>query len=259
MVITGGDGFIGTNFIERYGGVSYDILNGDDIRSLEDLCDSVMGHECIIHLAASPGVPQSIDDPIHDFSHGAFGTINVLEAARRTGVGRVIYASSGSVNKITSPYAAGKAGGEAYMAAYKEAFDIRTLSLRFSNVYGPHSENKTSVVTSMIKSPEIVVNGDGYQTRDFIHVYDVVDAIDLAIDSDITGVLNVATGIQTSINQVAYSIAKKAGKRVAHNPPSKGDVRSNPVDITRTMQNLGWEPKIGLWDGLDQTVEWFND
>lgn len=259
MVITGGDGFIGTNFIERHGGISYDLVNGQDVRDFDQLCQYLSGQDVLIHLAASPGVPQSIDDPGNDFSHNVIGTWRALEAARQTGIQRVIFASSGSVQNARSPYAAGKASGEAYMMAYRESYGMSTLSLRFSNVYGPYSEDKTSVVASMIKSPEIIVKGDGYQTRDFIHVFDVVDAIASCVDSDYTGVLNIATGIQTSINQVAYSIAKKMKKEVRHDAPSKGDVRSNPVDITRAKCNLGWEPEIGLWDGLDNTVDWFKE
>jgi UDP-glucose 4-epimerase len=255
MVVTGGEGFIGRNVLEILEGESSDLKSGQDIRNLGDLCDSFVGSETVIHLAASPGVPQSIENPQNDFEHNVIGTWNVLEAARQTGIQRVIFASSGSVKTCKSPYAAGKASGEAFMKAYLESYDIQTLSLRFSNVYGPFSEHKTSVVANMLKGEVIDVKGSGYQTRDFIHVWDVADAIEACIDSDVTGVLNIASGVQTSINQIAYAIAKRTGKEVIHSAPSKGDVRSNEVSITRTKQNINWHPRVDLWEGLDRLID----
>lgn len=260
ILVTGGRGFIGTALLREIEGKSYDLKDDDDILYLEDL-PPAEDIETIIHLAASAGVPQSIKDPSESFVNNTTGTQAVLEHAREVGVNRIIFASSAAASNPTSPYGASKAAGEAYMHAYRESYGIETVCLRFSNVYGPGSEEKSSVVANMIKSAlsggVINIHGDGTQTRDFIYIDDIVSAIKECINYPVIGTLNIGTGIITSINDVATEIANQTGARIEHDRSINPGVHGTYTPMHQTHSKIKWAHKVNIWDGIKKTVESF--
>lgn len=248
---------------------------------------AVTNQQGVIHLAAQTGVPGSLLNPRKDCEINITGTLNVLEACRREKKRlridrhnpRVVFSSSNApLGRQTppatedkaplpiSPYGASKLAGEAYCLAYYGSWGLETVVLRFANVYGPFSEHKGSVVAKFYKDisagENIVVDGDGQQTRDFIYVGDLCRAILLALESNIGGeVFQVATGIETSIADIAkmVKLTSNANAVVTHGPPRQADVRKNYSAIDKIRRTLAWEPRIGLDRGLQLTMEWFHD
>jgi UDP-glucose 4-epimerase len=244
----------------------------------------VEGVDAIIHLAANTGVGPSVADPALDCTINVLGTFNYLEACRYAGVGRFVFASSGAPigdceppiheelpTHPVSPYGASKLAGEAYCSAYKRSFGIDTVALRFGNCYGPLSSHKSSIVAKFIREAFLgqpwVIYGDGLQTRDFIFVDDVAEAIiRSAITPGIGGELfQIATNAETTVrdladrlravlehNGVAIHGIRQAAVRV-------GDVKRNYSDTRKAQRWLGWEARVNLEDGLYRTVKWFLD
>ena len=198
-----------------------------DIGDFEVMKLISQGAEAIVHLAANTGVAPSVDDPIYDCKSNVLGTLNLLECARIGGIDRFVFASSGapigeqeppisekSIPKPASPYGASKLAGEGYCSAYYKTFGINTVALRFGNVYGPGSNNKDSAVAKFIKlaldKQRIEIFGDGTQTRDFIYIEDLVEAIVKSLSaSEIGGELfQIATARETSINELVAELKK---------------------------------------------------
>jgi UDP-glucose 4-epimerase len=241
------------------------------------------GADVVVHLAANTGVPLSMTAPLMDCRCNVMGTLNCLEAARANDVRRFVFASSGAplgecetpihekvLPRPVSPYGASKLAGETYSSVYFHAFGLETITLRFSNVYGPLSRHKSSVVAEFIRKAvsgeDLEIFGDGGQTRDFIYVADLIGAIRRAAETDsISGELfQVATARETSIKQLTHKLieaARKAGFnkdiRVKNKAPRAGDVRHNVADIGKAKQMLGWQPVVPLEEGLQKTVGWF--
>lgn len=240
------------------------------------------GAEVVVHLAANAGIVQSLEDPLRDLEVNVSGTVHVLEGARTTNAARVVLASSaaavGSVEPPVSeealprpatPYGAGKLSAEAYAGAYARAFGLETVSLRFGNVYGPYSSAKDSVVAHFIKCwlrrEPLVVHGDGRQTRDFIYVEDLLDAIVRAATvPDVGGSLfHIATSRETSINELVDALTAVASRLhlpapiVVYGRPRIGDVRRSWSDTQLARDVLGWSAGTSLSDGLERTVRWF--
>lgn len=253
-----------------------DILDKDIVaRVTEDI-------DVIVHLAANTGVPLSIEDPVTDCSANVLGTLYVLEGARLNAVRRVVFASSGApagevIPPIheeipphpVSPYGASKLAGEAYCSAYKKSYGIDTVALRFSNVYGPYSSHKSSVVAKFIKSAldkDIwTVYGDGEQTRDYIYINDLVSAIEKSAHASNVGgeVFQIATGLETSINQLMTVIASVLDEMGIPTPetvyqnPRVGDVVRNYSDVSKARKMLEWSHHVALAEGVESTVRWF--
>ncbi len=252
-----------------------------DIRDA-DACKFVaQGAEFMIHLAANTGVQPSINDPVADMSTNVTGTVNMLEAARSGGVGAFVLASSGApigeappplneqvVCRPISPYGASKLAGEAYLCAYNGSFGLNTVALRFSNVYGPFSRRKGSVVAKFIRQALAgepwILNGGGNQTRDFIYSEDLAHAVIKAANiSSGAELFQIATGVETTIlelaNMLSPIIEAQMGIRpqMKAGPPLIGDVARNFADISHAKSVLGWKPQISLKSGLVKTVEWF--
>ncbi len=239
------------------------------------------GMECIVHLAANTGVVPSMEDPRADCETNVIGTLNYLEAARQGRVKKFIFASSGAplgeqeppiteekAPRPLSPYGASKLAGEGYCSAYFGSFGLKTIALRFGNVYGYRSARKGSVVAKFIKQAlageTLVIYGDGTQTRDFIYVDDLIDAIIAAVRSDVGGeVFQIATHRETTVNEIAELlktiIESRTGRtvRVAYADERAGEVKRNFSDISKARRLLGWEPRWSVHEGLDATVEWF--
>jgi UDP-glucose 4-epimerase len=256
-------------------------LQVGDIRDEEAALKAVEGVEVVVHLAANTGVQPSIGNPRLDFEINVVGVFNLLEACRQEKIGRFIFASSGAVVGETeppiheekaprpvSPYGASKLAGEAYCSAYARTFGIRTVALRFGNVYGPLSMRKSSVVAKYIKRGmqglPLEIYGDGTQTRDFIFIDDLVDAILRAVRADVAGeVFQIATHKETTVLEIAAEVKRLfkeetgADVEVVHRAPLAGDVRRNYSDISKARKVLGFEPRFDLPRGLRKTLDYF--
>jgi len=240
------------------------------------------GTDAIVHLAANTGVLPSIEDPRADCTANVIGVFNYLEAARMCGVGRFVFASSGAplgeqeppiheemVPRPISPYGASKLCGEAYCSAYHGSFGVDTVALRFGNVYGPRSSHKGSVVAKFIKhifaGETLPIYGDGTQTRDFIFVEDLVNAILLVLKKPGVGaeVFQIATHREHTVGEVAEVLNKFAEKHlgrkseIVYEDERKGEVRRNFSDISKARRVLGFEPHFDLRTGLELTFKWF--
>jgi UDP-glucose 4-epimerase len=238
--------------------------------------------DVIIHLAANTGVAPSVENPRMDCVTNIIGTLNYLEAARQNQVQRFVFASSGApigectppiheemVPHPVSPYGASKLAGEGYCSAYFRTYGIETVALRFGNIYGPGSGHKNSVVAKFIKQSfngeTLEIYGDGKQTRDFIYIDDLIQAIRLAATKDGVGgeVFQIATAKETTVGELVETllpILNEAGiknLKVHHTAPRLGDVKRNYSDTTKARQRLGWQVWTTLSTGLKQTVDWF--
>ena len=299
-VITGGAGFVGSNLARilvaggwtvrvlddlsigssaYLRGVSHDLVLGS-LRDAGLVRTALTGADAVVHLAARAGIPDSIADPITTFDANVTQTVGLLDAARTAGVRRFVFASSNAVigdheppssetslPHPTSPYGASKLAGEAYVEAYAAAYGIPGVVLRFSNVYGPHSLHKKSVVATWIRAAldgrPLTVHGDGRQTRDFVHVADLVSGIVAALtapEEAVSGQLfQIGTGVETPVIDVADAIRACVGHdiRVVHGPERAGDVRRSVARIDRAIDVLRYRPRIGVAEGIASTADWF--
>lgn len=255
-----------------------------DIREAGALASACLDRDVIVHLAANTGVVPSIEDPRADCISNVMGTLNCLEAARHGAAARFVFASSGAPLGVVeppmheekaarpcSPYGASKLAGEGYCSAYWHSYGLETVALRFGNVYGPHSSHKTSVVARFVQQAldgePLIVNGDGNQTRDFIYVGDLVEAIRRAAAvPDIGGhVFQIATSQETTVLELASALVEVlhehgiADVGLRHGPGRIGDVRRNFSDTTKARRLLTWEARTSLRGGLARTVAWFLD
>jgi UDP-glucose 4-epimerase len=255
-----------------------------DIRDASIVLRAASGADVIAHLAANTGVAPSVEDPMRDCTINVIGTLNCLEACRQNNVRRFVFASSGApIGECNppiheelpahpvSPYGASKLSGEAYCSAYARSFGIETVALRFGNCYGPLSSHKSSVVAKFIREALAdqawEIYGDGNQTRDFIYVEDIVEAILLAASVEgVRGeVFQIASNAETTVRELATrlgDVLKSHNIRppiVHYTKPRTGDVTRNYSDTTKARQRLGWKPSMSLDDGLNRTVKWFLD
>jgi UDP-glucose 4-epimerase len=252
-----------------------------DITDAEVCQQSCRGIDVIIHLAANTGVGPSVENPRKDMEANIIGTFNILEAARLNGVKKFIFASSGAtIGEVTppiheeqvphpvSPYGASKLAGEAYCSVYYRTFGLKTVGLRFGNAYGPRSKHKGSVVAKFFKealaAKPMMINGDGNQTRDFIYIADLVQAIILASKADCGGeVFQIATHKESTINELASKmkelVEEETGKKVTiiYREPLPADVRRNFSDISKAKRILGFQPQYSLEQGLRETLQYF--
>lgn len=234
----------------------------------------------VFHEAAIPSVPKSIKDPITTNKVNIEGTLNVLIAARDNNVSKVVYASSSSIygDDLTlpkkeemkpypmSPYAIQKLTGEYYCQVFSEIFDLPTVSLRYFNVYGPRQDpanDYAAVIPKFIfralndKLP--IIYGDGTQSRDFSFISDVINANILAAESKTTGVFNIANGDQITITDLAKCILKIMNKNleIKYDDPRPGDIMHSFADISKAKEEIKFEPKFDLTEGVEKTVHWF--
>ena len=226
----------------------------------------------VYHLAAQIDVRRSVDDPAADATRNVGGTAAVLEAARVAGAGRVVLASTAAVygDPVSiptpeeaaiaplSPYGAGKAAAELYMDLFARLHGLSTVSLRMANVYGPRQDphGEAGVIAifcgSAIQGRPVTVFGDGRQTRDYVYVGDVTRAFKAAGDSDATGAINVATGIETEVNDLVDVL----GVPVSNAPERQGEVRRSALAAQRARERLGWEARTTVREGLQRTLQW---
>jgi len=302
-LVTGGAGFIGSHLTEelvRRGervrvvdslitGHRKNLAHISGVEFLEgDLADmavatrAVQGADYVLHQAAIPSVPRSVEDPIASNRANVDATLNVLVAARDAGVKRVVFAGSSSAYGNTptlpkredmpanplSPYALQKLVGEQYMRMFTALYGLETVTIRYFNVFGPRQDPSSpySGVISVFakallenKSPTIY--GDGEQTRDFTYVVNVVDGVLRAATAPGASgqVINVATEARISLNHLFNTMRSLVGSNVTVNygPTRSGDVKDSQADITRARTLLGYKPIVSFEDGLRQTLEWY--
>ena len=257
MLITGHAGFIGQALIPNLSGAAgFDLIYNDDIRNPFAIREAAQGHGAIIHLAALSGVEPCMKDPISACATNVQGSVNVLEAAKQNSSGRVLLASSGAVNAPHHPYAASKRAMEDFGAAYRRWLDVTVL--RFTNIYGPGSIKKSSAIAMFCKQAlttgEIVIYGDGEQTRDFVYIQDVVDGIKYAATCEKpVEILEVCSNTQISLNTIAEIVSGLTGASVTHSEARIGDVRSNQL----SSENPRFTGLTDLETGIKATLEDF--
>jgi UDP-glucose 4-epimerase len=300
-LVTGGAGFIGSNVVGLLLGEGHEAVVLDDISSgyeenLHDeagfvrgdvtdreVVDSAMtGCDVVFHLAASVGNTRSIDDPARDSQVNAIGTVNVLESARTHGIRRVVFSSSAGIfgelktlpiredhpQDPDSPYGVSKLAAEKMCLVYNKLYDMSNVCLRYFNVYGLHQRydaygNVIPIFAERIlRGIEVVIFGDGEQTRDFVNVADVARANYLAGTTDgVRGVFNLGSGSRITINDLARMMAELSGTTpaIVHGAPRPGDVRDSLADIGAAADAFGFRPSVALEDGLRVYLDWLGN
>ena len=234
----------------------------------------------VVHLAAQMNVRLSTEDPVFDAEVNILGTINLLEHAVKNGVRKVSFASSGGAvygeqevfpaaeshrTDPLSPYGISKLAGEKYLAYYTNTMGLRHAIMRFGNVYGPRQEpeGEAGVIAIfsklMLDGGQPIINGTGKQTRDFVYVDDVVEAIMVTLDEDIQGIFNVGTGQEATVNE-CYGIIKEltnSSCKDLYGAAKKGEQFRSVLDVRKLREGFDWEPQVSLAEGLKMTVEFF--
>jgi UDP-glucose 4-epimerase len=292
-LVTGGAGFIGSHLVDGLLDRGDDVTVVDHLnrtgnleRAIERGARLVRGDvtdvaamlaafeaarpEAVYHLAAQIDVRRSVEDPSTDAHQNVGGTAAVLEAARHAGAGRVVLASTAGVYgdpellpipettpvAPLSPYGAGKAAAETYLALFGRLYGLSTLSLRMANVYGPrqnpHGEAGVVAIfcAAAAEKRTVTIFGDGDQTRDFVYVGDVVDAFLRAGRASVEGAVNVSTGSETTLNELAAAL----GLEVRHGDGRLGEIRRSSLDPALAAQRLGWRAATPLSAGLERTL-----
>ena len=306
-LVTGGGGFIGSNIVEELlkRGHKVRVLDNfstgkrenllpfldrielveGDIRSYHIVRAAVEGVDFILHQAALPSVPRSINDPLTTNEVNVVGTLNILNAAKDVGVKRIVYASSSSIYgdletmpktedmlpKPLSPYAVSKLAGEKYCQVFTRLYGLETVALRYFNVFGPRQDPNSqysAVIPKFInmiqqgQSPTVF--GDGEQSRDFTFVQNVVHANLLACEEGLENlsgeVFNIAFGKRVTINNLLDHINQilKTDVKPIYADPRPGDVKHSLANIGKARQFLGYEPEVDFEEGLRRTIEFMN-
>ncbi len=301
-LVTGGAGFIGSNLARalRQRGAEVRVLDNfatgreetlvdadvelirGDVRDAATVRGALKGVDYVLHQAALPSVPRSIESPIETDDVNTHGTLVVLDESRRAGVKRVVFAASSSAYGETptlpkvetmipdpiSPYAASKLAAEHYLKVFHVCYGLETVALRYFNVFGPFQDPASQYaavvprfVTAALAGRAPVIYGDGGQSRDFCHIENAIHANLLACTAPGAAghVFNIACGVRTTLLDVIAQLEGILGKKITpvHEPGRAGDVRHSLADIERARTVLGYEPQVSFADGLARTVEWY--
>jgi UDP-glucose 4-epimerase len=302
LLVTGGAGFVGTNLVRRLLSAGHSVRILDDFRTgrreyVADLdAEVVEGQigdtelvtklasdvDAIVHLAAAGSVVDSVADPVANFEANARGTFSVLTAARAAEVGRLVFSSTGgalignaippvnekSLPKPISPYGASKLAAEAYCHAFAKSYGIRTVALRFANVYGPYSGHKKGAITVFFRALHedrpIQIFGDGKASRDFMYVDDICRGLELGLTTDLEPgtVAHLATGVETTVSELADACRRAVGKPdhpIEFLPARPGEVERNFATFDYAREAMGFEPSVALDDGLKRTYDWYQE
>ena len=298
-IVTGGAGFIGSNLVRLLVSRGHDVVVFDnlssgvranldgldvrfvqgDVRDASALRAAMDGADTVFHLAASVGNARSIEQPLDDADVNVLGTLQVLEAARRNGVRKLVFSSSAGIFgelktlpiredhpvEPDSPYGASKLAAEKQCLAYAKLYPLECVCLRYFNVYGEHQRydaygNVVPIfVHRLLRGEPLTVHGDGEQTRDLVAVEDVAEAnYRAAAAQGVSGAFNIGSGSRISINDLVRTLSEVSGvlPRVVHGPPRAGDVRHSIADISLAHEKLGYTPTVNLVDGLRRYWRW---
>lgn len=300
IIVTGGCGFIGSNLVDRL------LKDGHEVLVVDNLCsgkrENVSGAlnlskldvwseekkmkkvfqkfkpDVVFHLAAQKDVHQSMLHPMRDAQVNIIGSLNVLEAMRSIGGGRVVFASTAAVydadarlpisessriNPI-SPYGISKRAAEMYMWNFANHYPVAAISLRFSNAYGPRGKFGTPnaadiFIDKMLKGDTPKIFGSGEQTRDFIYIDDMIEAFVRAMKVAWCGEVNIATNTETSINRLYDLIAGEVGfeGRPEYDEAREGEIFQSRLDPSLAQEVLGWKPAVSIEEGIKRTVDWY--
>ena len=303
ILVTGGAGFIGSHVADAF------CAAGHTVGVLDDLSSGVKDHldprvrfwqcdirdpgvdrivadfrpELLSHHAAQMSVGVSVREPQRDADINIRGTLNLLEAAVRHGVRRVVFASTGGamygdqavpptpetvLPEPVSPYGVAKLAVERYLHAFQVMHNLEAVALRYANVYGPRQNphGEAGVVAifcrAIVEGRAFTINGDGAQTRDYTYVGDVVQAVLQAAALPAAAplpILNIGTGVETSVTALVTHLQALAGRplRFHHGPAKPGEQRRSALDATRAQRVLGWQPTVDVRTGLERTLAWF--
>lgn len=302
ILVTGGAGFIGSHVADAYLAEGHDVMVLDNLSTgkqenvpagakfvLGDICSDVAEEairtfrpEILNHHAAQMDVRRSVADPIFDAQVNLLGLLRLLEASRRSGVRKVVFASSGGAGygeqdyfpadekhpiRPVSPYGVAKMATEMYLHYYRVQYGLDYTALRYANVYGPrqNSHGEAGVVAifalRLLQGQLAVINGDGTQTRDFVYVGDIVRANLIALDKGSGLGINIGTGIETDINAIFLQLRELTGSRQKeiHGDGAAGEQRRSVLENRLAFDELGWYPDKSLEEGLAETVAFFRE
>lgn len=301
IAVTGGAGFIGSHIVDAYIAEGHDVVVLDNFStgkkenvnkqaSVEkvDITDAAKirkifekeKFDIVNHHAAQANVRLSVDNPVHDASINILGSINVYEAARFTGVKKVVFASSGGAvygeqryfpadekhpKRPYSPYGVSKHANEKYLVYYKMVYGVEDVILRYTNVYGPRQNplGEAGVVAifteKMLKNEQPIINGDGTQTRDYVYVDDIVKANVLALTDKARGIYNCSTGVEYSVNTIfqLLKLRTMSNCKIVYGPGKIGEQKRSVCSHRKIEKSLGWKPEFDVEKGIGRTVEWF--
>jgi UDP-glucose 4-epimerase len=302
VAVSGGAGFIGSHVCDVFVAAGHRVLAIDDLSTgrRENLAPDVSlvvadirsseaadvirreRPEILCHLAAQMDVRRSVADPRFDAESNILGFLNLLEAAREAGVGKVLFSSTGGAIygeqdtfpakeghpiRPVSPYGVSKASGELYLGYYRAQYGLRSVALRYANVYGPrqnpHGEAGVVAIFAerLLRGEPCTIYGSGRQTRDFVYALDVARANLLAAEREVEGPINIGTGVETDITRLHALLAKAAGVsgKALYAALKPGEQMRSSLDNALATTALGWAPSLTLDEGLAQTVAWFKD
>lgn len=305
-LVTGGAGFIGSNLTEALLKRGHQVRVVDnfstgrrenlipfkndialfqmDIARPDGLIGAFKGVDYVLHQAALPSVPRSIEDPMGTFRSSVEGTLNVLEACRAVRVKKLVFASSSSIYGSNpelpkkesmkpapmSPYAASKLAAETYCQVYHKVYNLPTVSLRYFNVFGPHQDPNSQYaavipkfIRAALRNQTLTIFGDGEQSRDFTYIDNVVNANIIAAESDAGAgkVFNLACGDRITLNKMVEVIESLVGHPVEklYSPPRPGDVPHSQADISALQETFGFKPTISFQFGMQKTFAHFKE
>ena len=307
VLVTGGAGFIGSHVADALlaqghqvhilddlsGGREANVPAGATLHRLDIRSDEAAAlfeqesFDVMCHLAAQMDVRKSVADPVFDADVNVLGLLNLLEAGRKNGLKRVVFASTGGAiygepapdvndagpqpehhpQRPASPYGITKLVSEHYLRFYHETYGLDYAAMRFGNVYGPrqnpHGEaGVVAIFTTMLMNRhQPTINGPGKQTRDYVYVGDVVRAFMAAVDHDGSGVFNVGTGVETDVNRLFGHLNRLTGGHAEerHGEAKPGEQQRSVLDWSHAKNTLGWAPETDLATGLGHTVDWFKE
>ena len=300
IIVTGGAGFIASHIVDAY------LQQGHEVHVIDDfstgrklnLNPSAVLHQSNVadaeaaklileikpdvlnHHAAQMDVRHSVQDPLFDAGVNILGFLNLLEACKKAGTGRVIFASSGGAiygdeepipadedhpKKPMSPYGVSKMTGELYLAYYYMAFGMRYVALRYANVYGPRQSTKGEAgvvaifISQLLAEKCPTINGDGKQTRDYVFVADVVRANVAALETGHVGGINIGTGRETDVLTLCRMLQQRAHSKVeaVHGPAKTGEQMRSCLDIALARRVLDWRPEVDIEEGLMRTISYY--
>ncbi len=300
ILVTGGAGFIGSHIVDAYIELGHEVTIVDNLSTgllsnvnpkakfyeldiNDPKVSEIIEHgnfDVINHHAAQIDVRVSVENPVLDAQSNIIGSIRLFHSAAKSGVNKIIFASSGGTvygeqsyfpaNEEhplfpCSPYGISKLTSELYLAFYKSVYNLDFVALRYSNVYGPRQNPKGEAgvvaifASKMLKGEQPIIYGDGTATRDYVYISDVVRANMLSLDPKVFGAFNISTGVETDVNTIFKKIKDITNSSVKefHGPPKPGELRRSCLSYDKFRNLTGWNPEVMLDHGLNLTVEYF--